>query len=86
MTLAYGTEILLSFINHLGDTHPDHLPDLLAFSVIVYLAVRSNVNKVPISRLFKTIVRDATSYFLIIFTSHLVLVMFIFFASVSASS
>jgi len=54
--------------------------DLLAFSVIVYLVVRSNVNKAPISSLFKTIAQDATYYFLVIFTSHFVLVMFLAFA------
>jgi hypothetical protein len=61
---------------HLGDIHSDHPADLLAFSVIIYLVVRSNVNRVPIPRLFKTIAQDATSYFLVIFTSHFVLVMF----------
>jgi len=55
--------------------------DLLAFSVIVYLVVQSNVNKVPTPRLLKAIAQDATWYFLVIFTSHLVLVMFLSFAS-----
>jgi len=56
------------------------LYDLLAFSVIVYLVVRSNVKKVPIPSLLKIIARDATCYFLVIFTSHLVFVMFQAFA------
>ena len=57
--------------------------DLLAFSAIVYLVVRSNIYyEVPIPSLLKTIARDATYYFLVIFTSHLVLVMFLLFASV----
>ena len=85
MTLVYGAEFLLSFIGHPGDIHSDYPPDLLAFSVIVYLVVRSNVKKDPIPRLFKTIARDATYYFLVIFTSHLVVVMFLAFASVSIS-
>jgi hypothetical protein len=84
MSLAYGTKLFLSFI--LGDTRSDHPADLLAFSVIVYLVVRSNVNKVPIPSLFKTIAQDATYYFLVIFTSHLVVVMFLLFASVRISS
>jgi hypothetical protein len=71
---------------HPGDIHSDHPTDILAFSVIVYLVVQSNVNKVPISKLFKTVVRDATYYFLVIFTSHLVFVMFLVFASVRISS
>jgi len=67
---------------HLGDTNSDHPADLLAFSVIVYLVVRSNVNKVPIPSLFRTIVRDATYYFLLIFSSHLMIVLFVLFATV----
>jgi len=55
--------------------------DFLAFSLIVYLAVRSNANKVPIPSLFRTIVQDATSYFLVVFTSHIVIVVFILLAS-----
>jgi len=85
MTLVYGAKFLLPFVDHLGDTHSDHPADVLAFSVIVYLVVRSNVNKVPIPSLLKTIARDATHYFLIIFASHLVVVMFLALASVSAS-
>ena len=76
----------MHFIDHLRDTLSDRLADFLAFSVIVYLVVRSNLNKIPIPSIFKTIARDATYYFLVIFTSHLVLVMFLAFTSVSASS
>ena len=73
------------FVLHSGDTDSDHPTDFLAFSVIVYLVVRANVNKVPIPRLFKTIAQDATYYFLFIFTSHFVLVMFLSLASVRIS-
>ena len=83
MSVAYGSEPLLSFIDRLEDTRSDRLADVLAFSVIIYLVVRSNVNKIPIPSIFKTIARDATYYFLVIFTSHLVLVMFLAFTSVS---
>ena len=86
MSVAYGTEPLLSSIDHLGDIRSDNLADFLAFSVIIYLVVRSNINKIPLPSIFKTIARDATYYFLVIFTSHLVLVMFMAFTSVSASS
>ena len=71
---------------HPGDTDSDHPTDFLAFSVIAYLVVRSNLNKAPIPRLFKTIAQDATYYFLFIFTSHFVLLMFLSFASVRLSS
>ena len=86
MSVVYGMELVLLFTNHLRDTHSDHPSDVLAFSVIIYLAVRSNVTKIPIPTIFKTIVQDATYYFLVIFASHLVIAMFLAFASVSASS
>ena len=76
--IRYETSLVL----RLGDTHSDHPPDFLAFSVIVYLVVRSNINKAPIPGLFRRIARDATHYFLVIFTSHLMFVMFLAFASV----
>ena len=71
---------------YLGDTHSDHPSDVLAFSLIVYLVVRSNINKVPVPGLLRIIARDATYYFLVIFTSHLVLVLFLAFASVRTPS
>jgi len=67
-------------------SHSDHPADMLAFSVIVYLVVRSKVIKVPIPSLLKTMVQDATYYFLVIFTSHLVLLIFLVFVSVSTPS
>jgi len=75
-----------SLVLHLGDAYSSRPTDFLAFSVIVYLVVRSNLYRVPIPSLLKTIARDATYYFLFIFTSHLVLVMFMAFASVRISS
>ena len=86
MVLAYGTELFPPLIDHLRDTHSNHPADLLAFLVVVYLVVRSKIIKAPIPSLLKTMVRDATHYFLVIFTSHFVLLMFLIFASVSASS
>ena len=75
-----------SVVLHLGDTHPDHPLDLLTFALIAYLVVRSNVEKIPIPRLLKAIAQDATYYFLFLFTSHLVVMMFLLFASVRISS
>ena len=71
---------------HLGDIRFNYPPDFLAFSVVVYLVVRSNIYKVPIPGLLRTIAQDATYYFLVIFTSHLLLVLFLLFASVRISS
>ena len=75
-----------SLVLHLEGIRFDRPADFLAFSLTVYLVVRSNLNKVPISRLFKTIAQDSTYYFLFIFTSHLVVVMSLAFASVRTSS
>ena len=83
MSLVFGMKLL---VLHLGDTDSDRPTDLLAFSVIVYLVVRSNAYKVPIPGLLKTIARDATCYFLVIFTSNFVLVMFPRFVNVRISS
>ena len=69
-----------------GEAHSDHPTDLLAFSVIVYLVVRSNLYRVPIPSLLKTIARDATYYFLVISTSHFMLVMFMAFTNVRIPS
>jgi len=55
--------------------------DLLAFSLIIYLVARSNLNKVPLPELLMIIAQDATWYFLFIFTSHLMVVLFLLFAS-----
>ena len=52
----------------------------MAFSVVVYLALRWN--QFQMSRLIRTIVQDATHYFLVIFTSHLVSELTLIFASV----
>jgi len=54
-------------------SNSDHPADLLAFAVIVYLALRSNAYRLPMPSLLKTIAQDATYYFLMIFTSHLLL-------------
>jgi hypothetical protein len=65
----------------------DHffVKDTLAFLIIVWCAVkrraRGHIDGMP--SLLDKIVRDATTYFLVIFTSHLLLILFEFFAPVS---
>ena len=73
-----------NFLHLLSGTrqHSDHSADLLAFSIIIYLVVRSNIYKVPIPSLLKTIAQDATYYFIVIFTSYLVLELTLLFAKV----
>ena len=65
-----------------GDTTSDYPTDLLAFSVIVYVVVGPDRSKVPMPKLLRTIARDATYYFLAIFSSHLVFVLTLIFARV----
>jgi len=86
VSLGYSTGCFSLFNDRLRDTHSDHPPDLLAFSVIVYLLAQSKINKVPTPGLFNTIAQDAMYYFLVVFTSHLVFVFFFSFASVSILS
>jgi len=59
---------------------PSSTADLLAFLVILYLARRSTSRK----GLLGTIVRDATKYFIVIFTGHLTLTMTVLFAKVNS--
>ena len=64
--------------------------DSCAFVVIVVSAFRtlppSRENKFKLTGIVRTLIQDATIYFVIIFTSHLSLAMFVFFARVSLCS
>jgi len=86
VSLGYSTERFPLFNDRLKVTHSDHPPDLLAFSVIVYLMVQSKINKVPTPGLFKAIAQDTMYYVLVVFTSHLVFVFFFSFGNVSTLS
>ena len=68
--LRYETFLVLSPV---GDIHPDNPTDLLAFLLVVYLVSRSNVHRIAVPSLLRIIAKDATYYFLVIFTSHLAL-------------
>lgn len=59
--------------------HMVYLADIVAFVLIVRLSLHG-VGK--ISTIIRTIVEDATIYFLVIFTSHIILTFFIIFARV----
>ena len=84
ISLLYGTKPIV--LHPEGEAHSDHPLDLLTFSLIVYLVIRFNVHRVPLPGLLRTIARDATHYFLVIFTSQFVLAMFLLFANVGISS
>ena len=59
--------------------------DSLAFSLVVYLAVRSGQNGRKIPTLLRTIAGDAAWYFLVIFSAHLTFVLTLNLARVSAT-
>ena len=69
-----------------GDAYPDHLIDLLAFLLTIYIALRSNMHEFQRPGLFGNIARDSTHYFLVIFTSHLVLELTLLLGRVRISS
>jgi len=53
------------------------------FLVVVVLAFKSGLKGYKMPRILRIIVQDATIYFLVIFTSHLVFEMTLLFARVS---
>jgi len=61
-------------------------PDLLAFLLIMYTALRSNLYQFQIPSLLRTVAQDATYYFLVIFTSHLLLELTLTLGRVKISS
>ena len=62
------------------------MKDFVAFLIIVYLAGRSTFRQLGIPTILDTIARDATKYFLVIFTAHFVLVMTLLIARVTSAT
>ena len=63
-----------------------HGSDLLAFLLIVFLAMNSEARGFKIPSILRTIAEDSTRYFLVIFTSHFVLEMTLNLGRVSVNS
>jgi len=82
ISLFYGAKHIPAF-RLARETHIGCFTDLLAFSLVVYLAARSNMFR---SSLLGVIAQDATIYFLMIFTSHLVLELTLIFGRVRVFS
>ena len=61
-----------------------HKLDFLAFLMIVFWAIRLRATGIKFRSLMETIAVDAACYFLVIFTSHFVLAMTLYFGRVSA--
>ena len=59
--------------------------EFLTFSLIIFLAKRSQKRGLEIPRILGTIMDDATWYFLVIFTSHFVLIITLLFGRVSVA-
>jgi hypothetical protein len=60
--------------------------DLLAFSIIAFTARKSRMGgPLPIPTILDAILHDATYYFLLIFTAHLVSLLFVFVAPVGGT-
>jgi len=59
------------------------MTDFLAFLAIVILATKSELKGFKMPRILRTIVRDATVYFLVVFASHFVPEMTLLLARVS---
>jgi len=62
-----------------------YTPDFFAFSLIIFLAVKSRVANLRGPTLLETIAEDATLYFLVIFGSHLALEFTLTLGRVSAT-
>lgn len=58
-------------------------PEFLTFSLIMFMAKTSKKPGLEIPRILGAIVKDATLYFLVMFTSHVVLMITLVFARVS---
>ena len=63
-----------------------HESDFLAFTMVVFLVTRLRATGIKIQSLMETIAADAVLYFLVIFTSHFVLAMTLYFARVSVTT
>ena len=85
ISLFYGTTAPYSFCLA-RESGTNYLIDLLAFLFIIYLAWNSGSHSSGLPSLLKVMAEDATLYFLVIFTSHLVLELTLIFGSVSTSS
>jgi len=83
-SLVYGVFCSSSFCIPIAATKCLFVKDAVAFSIIVYsMKWRGLTRAQGVPSLLDKIVRDATMYFVVIFTSHLLLVFFEFFAPVS---
>ena len=83
ISLFYGVLRLFQIYSRGTDAAENmHNSDFLAFSLVFFLAKKSKVPGLGFPSLWEVIARDAVRYFLVIFTSHLVLELTLIFARV----
>lgn len=84
ISLFYGPPFFLSF-RRVSFQLTRVTTDFSAFVVIIVLAAKSGIRGFRMPGILRTIVQDATIYFLVIFTSHFVLEMTLLVARVKIS-
>ena len=80
--IAFGTPSLESVTCFYLRRSDVPAADVLAFAIIVLTTIRSGTRHPRIPSLLDIVLRDATSYFMLIFACHFCLVLFLFFAPV----
>lgn len=82
--IPFGAFHACAFVRHrpleIAYTGISLIYEFLTFALIIFLANASRTQGLEIPRILKTITKDATLYFLVIFTSHFTLMMTLLFA------
>lgn len=81
ISILYGMKPSAAF-PPTGDIFSHYPTDLLAFVLIIYMALGSGMYQFKMPSLFRIIAQDATYYFLVIFSSHLTLELTLIFGRV----
>jgi len=82
ISLVYGTTSPPFAFRLAGEIGTDYPTDSLAFGIIVCFALKAGTYRSKVPSLFKVMAEDAMLYFMVIFTSHLLLEMTLIFGSV----
>ena len=84
LSLCYGNVGIIVGLGWVPLTDDVPVSDVLAFLMVTFLARKAKVRGIRVATLLDTIAKDATWYFMVIFTSHFVLVMCLNLGRVSA--
>lgn len=83
LSLFYGTSKIIIEFGAWVSRHAT--PDVLAFLMVTFWARKARARGIHVTTILDVIAKDATYYFMVIFTSHLVLVMTLNLARVSGT-